>query len=42
MAKSNREKQRSTGGEREREREKMGRKKKVGPATVINWDPQKN
>ncbi len=38
MAESNREKQRSTGGESE----KMGRKKKVGPATVINWDPQKN
>jgi hypothetical protein len=26
--------------EREREREKMGRKeKRVGPVTVINWDP---
>jgi hypothetical protein len=27
--------------EREREREKIGRKeKRVGPVTVINWDPQ--
>ena len=25
-----------------REREKTGEKNKVGPATVINWDPQKN
>ena len=33
-----RERQRSSGGERE----KMGEKNKVGPATVINWDPQKN
>ena len=25
----------------EREREKTGEKNKVGPATVINWDPKK-
>jgi hypothetical protein len=24
-----------------REREKIGEKKKVGPVTVINWDPQR-
>jgi hypothetical protein len=24
------------------EREKTGEKNKVGPTTVINWDPQKN
>ena len=33
-----RERQRSSGGERE----KTGEKNKVGLATVINWDPQKN
>ena len=32
-----RERQRSTGGEREN-----GRKEEGGPVTVINWDPQKN
>ena len=33
-----RERQRSSGGERE----KTGEKNKVGPEMVINWDPQKN
>ena len=37
MAESKREKQRSTGGDRER---KWGEKKNVSPVTVINWDPQ--
>ena len=34
---SERERQRSSGGERE----KMGEKNKVGPTMVINWDPKK-
>ena len=33
---------RERGREAVEEREKMGEKNKVGPATVINWDPQKN
>jgi hypothetical protein len=37
-SKREREKQKSL---RRRERE-TGEKNKVGPATVINWDPQKN
>ena len=35
MVESKREKQRSTGGDKER---KLGEKKKVGP--VMNWDPK--
>ena len=39
MAESKRKRSRKASGG---ERVKMGEKKKVGPVTVINWDPQKN
>jgi hypothetical protein len=39
MAESKRERSRKAYGG---EREKTGEKNKMGPVTVINWDPQKN